>query len=84
MTEPAAKPRGAGLSADSHHIAQPDPSGAGAVKAMQNALVDGGLEDARVADDAAGERAVAWTAGGAGRAHGVQDRERLVMGIRMQ
>jgi len=35
---------GAGLSADSHHIAQPDPSGAGAVKAMRNALVDGGLE----------------------------------------
>ncbi len=35
---------GAGLSADSHHIAQPDPSGAGAVKAMHNALVDGGLE----------------------------------------
>jgi 3-oxoacyl-[acyl-carrier-protein] synthase II len=34
---------GAGLSADSHHIAQPDPSGAGAVKAMQNALVNGGL-----------------------------------------
>jgi 3-oxoacyl-[acyl-carrier-protein] synthase II len=35
---------GAGLSADSHHIAQPDPSGAGAVKAMRNALVDGGLD----------------------------------------
>ncbi|MGH8838079.1 MAG: beta-ketoacyl-ACP synthase II [Jiangellaceae bacterium] len=39
---------GAGLSADSHHIAQPDPSGAGAVKAMQNALVDGGLDAADV------------------------------------
>jgi 3-oxoacyl-[acyl-carrier-protein] synthase II len=35
---------GAGLSSDSHHIAQPDPSGAGAVKAMRNALVDGGLD----------------------------------------
>jgi 3-oxoacyl-[acyl-carrier-protein] synthase II len=39
---------GAGLSADSHHIAQPDPSGAGAVKAMRNALVDGGLDAADV------------------------------------
>jgi 3-oxoacyl-[acyl-carrier-protein] synthase II len=39
---------GAGLSADSHHIAQPDPSGAGAVKAMQNALVNGGLAAADV------------------------------------
>jgi 3-oxoacyl-[acyl-carrier-protein] synthase II len=39
---------GAGLSADSHHIAQPDPSGAGAVKAMQYALVDGGLDAADV------------------------------------
>jgi 3-oxoacyl-[acyl-carrier-protein] synthase II len=34
---------GAGISADSHHIAQPDPSGAGAIKAMQRALADGGL-----------------------------------------
>jgi 3-oxoacyl-[acyl-carrier-protein] synthase II len=39
---------GAGLSADSHHIAQPDPTGAGAVKAMRNALTDGGLDPADV------------------------------------
>ena len=39
---------GAGLSADSHHIAQPDPSGAGAVKAMQNALADAGLQSGDV------------------------------------
>ena len=39
---------GAGLSSDSHHIAQPDPSGAGAVKAMQNALADGGLDAADI------------------------------------
>jgi len=35
---------GAGMSADSHHIAQPDPVGAGAIKAMRGALADGGLE----------------------------------------
>jgi 3-oxoacyl-[acyl-carrier-protein] synthase II len=39
---------GAGISADSHHIAQPDPSGAGAIKAMRNALTDGDLEPADV------------------------------------
>jgi 3-oxoacyl-[acyl-carrier-protein] synthase II len=39
---------GAGMSADSHHIAQPDPSGAGAIKAMRNALDDGDLEPADV------------------------------------
>ncbi len=39
---------GAGISADSHHIAQPDPSGAGAIKAMRNALADGGLDPADV------------------------------------
>ena len=39
---------GAGISADSHHIAQPDPSGAGAIKAMRNALTDGELEPADV------------------------------------
>ena len=35
---------GAGMSADSHHIAQPDPSGAGAVKAMRFALADADLD----------------------------------------
>jgi len=35
---------GAGLSADAHHIAQPDPVGAGATRAMQQALTDAGLE----------------------------------------
>ncbi len=39
---------GAGISADSHHIAQPDPSGAGAIKAMRNALDDGDLEPADI------------------------------------
>jgi 3-oxoacyl-[acyl-carrier-protein] synthase II len=34
---------GAGLSNDSHHIAQPDPVGAGASRAMALALDDGGL-----------------------------------------
>jgi 3-oxoacyl-[acyl-carrier-protein] synthase II len=40
---------GAGMSADSHHIAQPDPSGAGAIKAMRYALTDAGLDPADVA-----------------------------------
>jgi 3-oxoacyl-[acyl-carrier-protein] synthase II len=39
---------GAGLSADSHHIAQPDPEGRGAIAAMRHALRDGGLEPAEV------------------------------------
>ena len=39
---------GAGISADSHHIAQPDPSGAGAIAAMRNALDDGDLEPADI------------------------------------
>jgi 3-oxoacyl-[acyl-carrier-protein] synthase II len=39
---------GAGMSADSHHIAQPEPNGAGAIKAMRKALANGGLEAADV------------------------------------
>ncbi len=39
---------GAGLSADSHHIAQPDPDGRGAIAAMRHALRDGGLEPAEI------------------------------------
>lgn len=39
---------GAGMSADSHHIAQPEPKGVGAVAAMRHALRDGGLEPADV------------------------------------
>lgn len=34
---------GAGISADAHHIAQPDPDGNGAIAAMRAALRDGGL-----------------------------------------
>jgi 3-oxoacyl-[acyl-carrier-protein] synthase II len=34
---------GVGYSADAHHIAQPDPSGAGAVNAISRALADGGV-----------------------------------------
>jgi 3-oxoacyl-[acyl-carrier-protein] synthase II len=34
---------GAGISADAHHIAQPDPEGKGAIAAMQAALRDGDL-----------------------------------------
>ncbi|HSK53742.1 MAG TPA: beta-ketoacyl-ACP synthase II [Jiangellales bacterium] len=39
---------GAGLSADAHHIAQPDPVGAGATRAMQEALTDAGLEPSEI------------------------------------
>lgn len=39
---------GAGLSADAHHIAQPDPTGSGAIAAMRHALRDGGLQPADV------------------------------------
>lgn len=39
---------GAGLSNDSHHIAQPDPAGAGASRAMEAALVDAGMSPAEV------------------------------------
>jgi 3-oxoacyl-[acyl-carrier-protein] synthase II len=39
---------GAGLSADAHHIAQPDPVGAGAIRAMHDALADAGLTPADV------------------------------------
>jgi 3-oxoacyl-[acyl-carrier-protein] synthase II len=34
---------GVGYSADAHHIAQPDPSGAGAVMAIRRALADAGV-----------------------------------------
>jgi 3-oxoacyl-[acyl-carrier-protein] synthase II len=34
---------GVGYSADAHHIAQPDPTGTGAVKAMRAALADAGV-----------------------------------------
>ncbi len=39
---------GAGLSADAHHIAQPDPTGSGAIAAMRHALRDGSLQPADV------------------------------------
>jgi 3-oxoacyl-[acyl-carrier-protein] synthase II len=35
---------GAGITADSHDIAQPDPAGVGATRAMTMALAEGGLE----------------------------------------
>jgi 3-oxoacyl-[acyl-carrier-protein] synthase II len=39
---------GAGLTSDGHHIAQPDPEGLGAARAMALALVDAGLTPADV------------------------------------
>jgi 3-oxoacyl-[acyl-carrier-protein] synthase II len=39
---------GAGYSADAHHIAQPDPDGAGAVMAIKRALADARVEAAQV------------------------------------
>ncbi len=39
---------GAGITADSHDIAQPDPEGLGATRAIRRALVEGGLEPADV------------------------------------
>lgn len=44
-----AKVAGVGMSADSHHIAQPDPGGSGVSKAIRAAIANGGisLEDVR-------------------------------------
>jgi 3-oxoacyl-[acyl-carrier-protein] synthase II len=39
---------GAGFSADSHHIAQPEPQGNGAIAAMRRALHNGGLQPADI------------------------------------
>ena len=39
---------GAGLTSDGHHIAQPDPEGRGAARAMTEALADAGLTPADV------------------------------------
>jgi 3-oxoacyl-[acyl-carrier-protein] synthase II len=39
---------GVGYSADAHHIAQPDPAGAGVVRAISRALADGGVEPDQV------------------------------------
>ena len=39
---------GVGYSADAHHIAQPDPGGAGIVRAISRALADGGVEPDQV------------------------------------
>jgi 3-oxoacyl-[acyl-carrier-protein] synthase II len=39
---------GAGYSADAHHIAQPEPDGAGAVLAIQRAMQDAGVTAAQV------------------------------------
>jgi 3-oxoacyl-[acyl-carrier-protein] synthase II len=40
---------GAGMTSDAHHIAQPDPVGAGAAQAITDALTDAGLTPADVA-----------------------------------
>lgn len=39
---------GAGLTSDGHHIAQPDPEGSGAARAIREALADAGLSSADV------------------------------------
>lgn len=39
---------GAGITADGHHIAQPEPEGRGAARAMTSALVDAGLSPADI------------------------------------
>jgi 3-oxoacyl-[acyl-carrier-protein] synthase II len=39
---------GAGLTADGHHIAQPDPEGRGATRAITAALADAGLSPADI------------------------------------
>jgi len=39
---------GAGLTSDGHHIAQPDPEGTGAARAMREAIEDAGLDPATV------------------------------------
>jgi len=41
--EPIAVAAGAGYSADAHHIAQPEPDGAGAALAVRRALADSGI-----------------------------------------
>ncbi|MDP3894631.1 beta-ketoacyl synthase [Nocardioides sp.] len=43
-----AEAAGAAVTADSHDIAQPDPAGLGATRAMKRALVEGGLDAADV------------------------------------
>jgi 3-oxoacyl-[acyl-carrier-protein] synthase II len=40
---PYARVAGAGLSSDAHHVAAPDPSGAGAARAVSGAIRDAGL-----------------------------------------
>jgi 3-oxoacyl-[acyl-carrier-protein] synthase II len=39
---------GVGYSADAHHIAQPDPDGTGAVRAIERALADGAVDPGQV------------------------------------
>jgi 3-oxoacyl-[acyl-carrier-protein] synthase II len=39
---------GAGYSADAHHIAQPDPDGAGILRAIHNAIDDAQLDPAQI------------------------------------
>ncbi|MHB1613176.1 MAG: beta-ketoacyl-ACP synthase II [Actinomycetes bacterium] len=40
---------GAGMTSDAHHIAQPDPHGAGAARAIRLALTDAGIEPEQIA-----------------------------------
>jgi 3-oxoacyl-[acyl-carrier-protein] synthase II len=44
-----AEAAGAGITADSHDIAQPDPVGAGATRAMKMALAESGIEPGEIA-----------------------------------
>jgi 3-oxoacyl-[acyl-carrier-protein] synthase II len=39
---------GAGMSADSHHVAQPDPSGTGVARALRFAIADGKVDPADI------------------------------------
>jgi 3-oxoacyl-[acyl-carrier-protein] synthase II len=61
---------GAGYSADAHHIAQPEPSGAGIVAAIEATLADAGLDPDRVVHINA--HATSTPAGDVAEAHAVR------------
>ncbi|NBO45872.1 MAG: beta-ketoacyl-[acyl-carrier-protein] synthase II [Actinobacteria bacterium] len=77
-SEESAKARGAriygyvagfGMTADGHHIAQPDPSGSGAARAMMQAMNDAGITAADVAHINA--HATSTPAGDVAEAHAI-------------